>query len=275
MPELPEVETVMRGLEPVLTSASFSTIIQRRPNLRYPIPDNFVERLKNQQVLNLQRRAKYILIRMSSGESMLIHLGMSGRVTISKDLGQDFEKHDHLIFETDNGHQIRYHDPRRFGFVDLFPTDEEGDHPRLKDLGPEPLSNAFSGPSLFASFVGKNTPVKTAIMEQKRVVGVGNIYACESLYKAGINPCSKAGNLNLTQAEDLVSSIKQTLQRAIEVGGSSLNDYVQASGELGYFQHEWQVYGRENEPCHTCKDPIMRITQAQRSTFYCKTCQSQ
>ena len=275
MPELPEVETVMRGLEPVLKGESFTKVIQRRPNLRFPIPENFPERLEGQTVLNLKRRAKYILIDLSSNESMLIHLGMSGRMTISKDKSSDFEKHDHLVFETSSGHQIRYHDPRRFGFVDLFSTDDASHHPRLKDLGPEPLSNSFNAPNLMTSISGKKTNIKTAIMEQKRVVGVGNIYACESLFKARIDPCMPAYDLSEAQAEDLVASIKSTLIRAIEVGGSTISDFVQASGELGYFQHEWQVYGREGQPCKVCDEPIVRITQAQRSTFYCKTCQSQ
>lgn len=277
MPELPEVETVVRGLRPQLEGHTLVRVQKRRADLRFPLPKNFVKRLQGRRVVSVGRRAKYILVHLDSGEVLLCHLGMSGRMTVMPKPGTPLEPHDHIIFETDTGAEIRFNDTRRFGMMDLVPATQLAAHPLLKDLGPEPLSNAFNGPGLAAALKGRRSPIKAALMDQSVVAGLGNIYVCESLFFAGLSPKRKAYTVQGGRAERLARAIRDVLSRAIEAGGSSLRDYVQTSGELGYFQHDWAVYGREGEACPTCTcdlaktGGVQRIVQSNRSTFYCPT----
>ncbi|MCA0870622.1 bifunctional DNA-formamidopyrimidine glycosylase/DNA-(apurinic or apyrimidinic site) lyase [Seohaeicola saemankumensis] len=282
MPELPEVETVRRGLAPAMEGAVIARAEVNRPDLRWPFPDRMAERLSGQRVAQLRRRSKYILADLSSGETLLIHLGMSGRMTVSGDpLGQFVhdhpmpEKHDHVVLHMDNGARITFNDPRRFGAMDLMPTATAEQHKLLAVLGPEPLGNDFHEDHLIAAFKGRNTPVKSALLDQGIVAGLGNIYVCEALYRARIDPRRKAGRISATRTAALVPIIRQVLTDAIAAGGSSLRDFRQADGELGYFQHSFDVYGRENDPCRTpgCTATIRRIVQSGRSSFYCPTCQ--
>ncbi|MBO9448083.1 bifunctional DNA-formamidopyrimidine glycosylase/DNA-(apurinic or apyrimidinic site) lyase [Ruegeria sp. R14_0] len=282
MPELPEVETVRRGLSPAMESVVIERADVNRPDLRWPFPERMAERLTGQRVDRLRRRSKYILADLSSGETLLIHLGMSGRMTVSGDpLGQFVhdhpmpEKHDHVVFHMANGARVTFNDPRRFGAMDLLPTVTAEDHKLLSVLGPEPLGNDFHEQYLINAFKGKNTPVKSALLDQGIVAGLGNIYVCEALYRAGVSPRRKAGQISASRVAALVPIIRQVLQDAIEAGGSSLRDFRQADGELGYFQHSFDVYGREGEPCRTegCGALIKRITQSGRSSFYCAQCQ--
>jgi len=253
-----------------------------RPDLRWPFPDRMAERLKGQRVESLRRRSKYILVDLSSGETLLIHLGMSGRMTVSGDpLGQFVhehpmpEKHDHVVFHMANGARVTFNDPRRFGAMDLLETATADQHKLLAVLGPEPLGNDFHEQHLIARFRGRNTPVKSALLDQRIVAGLGNIYVCEALYRAGVSPRRKAGHLSQKRVSALVPIIREVLQEAIKAGGSSLRDFRQADGELGYFQHSFDVYGREGDPCRTegCDAKIQRITQAGRSSFFCAQCQ--
>jgi len=282
MPELPEVETVRRGLTPAMEGAVIERADVNRPDLRWPFPDRMAERLTGQRVDRLRRRSKYILADLSSGETLLIHLGMSGRMTVSGDpLGQFVhehpmpEKHDHVVFHMANGARVTFNDPRRFGAMDLLPTATAEEHKLLSVLGPEPLGNDFHEQHLIDAFTGKNTPVKSALLDQGIVAGLGNIYVCEALFRAGVSPRRKAGQISVARVAALVPIIRQVLQDAIEAGGSSLRDFRQADGELGYFQHSFDVYGREDEPCRTegCGATIKRITQSGRSSFYCAQCQ--
>lgn len=282
MPELPEVETVRRGLTPVMEGAVIAQADVNRPDLRWPFPQGMAARLTGQQVLRLRRRSKYILADLASGESLLIHLGMSGRMLISGDpLGQFVhdhpapEKHDHVVFHMNNGARITFNDPRRFGAMDLLDTASADDHKLLASIGPEPLGNDFHESHLIAALKGRNTPIKSALLDQRIVAGLGNIYVCEALYRAGIHPARKAGRIATPRIAALVPIIREVLSDAIEAGGSSLRDFRQADGELGYFQHRFDVYGREGEPCHKedCATPITRITQSGRSSFYCSQCQ--
>ncbi|WP_299047911.1 bifunctional DNA-formamidopyrimidine glycosylase/DNA-(apurinic or apyrimidinic site) lyase [uncultured Tateyamaria sp.] len=283
MPELPEVETVRRGLVPAMEGAVIAQADVNRPDLRWPFPAGMAERLSGQQVLGLRRRSKYILADLASGETLLIHLGMSGRMLVSGDpLGQFVhahpapEKHDHVVLHMDNGARITFNDPRRFGAMDLMETATAEQHKLLAVLGPEPLGNAFNEDHLISAFEGKNTPVKSALLDQRIVAGLGNIYVCEALYRAGISPMRKAGRISKARVAALVPIIRDVLAEAIEAGGSSLRDFRQADGELGYFQHRFDVYGREGEPCRSpgCSQSIMRVVQAGRSSFYCRSCQS-
>ncbi|APX13067.1 bifunctional DNA-formamidopyrimidine glycosylase/DNA-(apurinic or apyrimidinic site) lyase [Tateyamaria omphalii] len=283
MPELPEVETVRRGLAPTMEGAVIAQADVNRPDLRWPFPAGMAERLSGQQVLGLRRRSKYILADLASGETLLIHLGMSGRMLVSGDpLGQFVhehpmpEKHDHVVLHMDNGARITFNDPRRFGAMDLMETATADQHKLLAVLGPEPLGNAFNEDHLIAAFDGKNTPVKSALLDQRIVAGLGNIYVCEALYRAGISPTRKAGRIAPRRVGALVPIIRDVLAEAIEAGGSSLRDFRQADGELGYFQHRFDVYGREGEPCRTpgCSRDVVRIVQSGRSSFYCRSCQS-
>lgn len=283
MPELPEVETVRNGLLPVMEGAVITRADVNRPDLRWPFPERMAERLNGQRVLALRRRSKYILCDLSSGETLLIHLGMSGRMTVSGDpLGVFVHdhptpaKHDHVVFHMDNGARVTFNDPRRFGAMDLLPTDGAESHKLLAGLGPEPLGNGFSGPYLAARLKGRNTPAKSALLDQRIVSGLGNIYVCEALFRAGINPTRRAGQISATRVASLVPIIREVLSEAIAAGGSSLKDFRQANGELGYFQHSFDVYGREGEPCRKsgCTAVIERITQAGRSSFFCPTCQN-
>ncbi len=282
MPELPEVETVRRGLEPVMTGHIITVAAVNRPDLRWPFPPNMAARLTGQRVLALRRRSKYILADLESGESLLIHLGMSGRMLISgSQLGQFYHdhpapaKHDHVVLDMDNGARITFNDARRFGAMDLLPTATAEAHPLLASIGPEPLGNAFDESYLVAQLKTRNTPIKSALLDQTIVAGLGNIYVCETLYRARIHPATRARDLTRKKTASLVPIIRDVLSEAITAGGSSLRDYRQADGELGYFQHRFQVYGREGEICTTpgCTAQIMRIVQSGRSSFFCPTCQ--
>ncbi|AXT27543.1 bifunctional DNA-formamidopyrimidine glycosylase/DNA-(apurinic or apyrimidinic site) lyase [Ruegeria sp. AD91A] len=282
MPELPEVETVRRGLSPAMEGVVIERADVNRPDLRWPFPERMAERLTAQRVERLRRRSKYILADLSSGETLLIHLGMSGRMTVSGDPVGQFvhdhpavQKHDHVVFHMANGARITFNDPRRFGAMDLLQTANAEDHKLLSVLGPEPLGNDFHDQHLIDAFKGKNTPVKSALLDQGIVAGLGNIYVCEALYRGRVSPRRKAGQISASRVAALVPIIRQVLQDAIEAGGSSLRDFRQADGELGYFQHKFDVYGREGEACRTegCGAPIKRITQSGRSSFYCAQCQ--
>ncbi len=282
MPELPEVETVMRGLTPAMQDAVVSQADVNRPDLRWPFPERMAARLQGQKVVRLRRRSKYILADLGSGESLLIHLGMSGRMLISGDpLGQFVhehpatEKHDHVVLHMNNGARITFNDPRRFGAMDLLQTDQADSHKLLAVLGPEPLGNDFHEEHLIAAFAGRNTPIKSALLDQRIIAGLGNIYVCETLYRAGIHPARKAGRISKRRVATLVPIIRDVLTEAIAAGGSSLRDFRQADGELGYFQHSFDVYGREGEACRTegCDHAVKRIVQSGRSSFYCGLCQ--
>ncbi|QFS84789.1 Formamidopyrimidine-DNA glycosylase [Roseivivax sp. THAF40] len=282
MPELPEVETVRRGLAPAMEGVRIVQADVNRPDLRWPFPDRMAERLTGAQVMQLRRRSKYILADLSTGETLLMHLGMSGRVLISGDsLGQFVhdhpapEKHDHVVFHMENGARITFNDPRRFGAMDLMETDKAEAHPLMAALGPEPLGNTFHEAHLIAALKGRNTPIKAALLDQKIVAGLGNIYVCEALFRAGIHPARKAGRIGAQRVASLVPIIRETLQVAIAAGGSSLRDFRQANGELGYFQHSFDVYGREGAPCRRngCGGVVRRIVQSGRSSFYCAQCQ--
>jgi formamidopyrimidine-DNA glycosylase len=274
MPELPEVETVMRGLQARLEGRRIVHAVAHRPDLRWPLPPGLAKRLTGARVLGFRRRGKYILMRLDGGDSVLLHLGMSGRMLIQKTGRNAVEPHEHLVMETDEGWRVGFVDPRRFGSVDLVPTAGEDAHKLLADLGPEPLSADFTVASLSEALAGKRTPIKAALLDQTIVAGLGNIYVCEALFRAGISPLRTATTIPGARATRLVPEIKQTLTEAIAAGGSSLRDYVQPSGELGYFQHAWKVYGREGEPCEHCPSKpgcpgIKRVVQSGRSTFYC------
>ena len=282
MPELPEVETVRRGLSPVMASAVIAEALVNRPDLRWPFPDNMASRLTGKRVLRLRRRSKYILADLDSNETLLIHLGMSGRMLISGDpMGQFVhahpapEKHDHVVFNMDNGARITFNDPRRFGAMDMFATASGDTHPLLASIGPEPLGNAFNEAYLIEALAHRNTPMKSALLDQKTIAGLGNIYVCEALFRSKIHPTRPARRVSKTRVASLVPIIRDVLNDAITAGGSSLRDFRQADGELGYFQHSFDVYGREAEPCRTpgCRSTIRRIVQSGRSTFYCPTCQ--
>lgn len=271
MPELPEVETAMRGLEARLVGREIIDFAQHRADLRFPLPEALHERLVGCRILSFQRRAKYILAKLDSDHSLLLHLGMSGRLLFD---GEPAGPHEHLTFRFDDGTTLRYVDPRRFGMLDLVSEAKLPDHPRLASLGLEPLDPDFDGKALKRALAGRISPIKTAIMNQKLVVGVGNIYACESLFKARISPFRPAEKLKAADCKRLAEAIRTVLQAAIEAGGSSLRDYVQTDGELGYFQHHFEVYGRNDQPCPACHHPIRTAVQANRSTFHCNHCQS-
>lgn len=282
MPELPEVETVLRGLAPVLEGRTIAKAKVNRPDLRWPFPENMAGRISGQKISKLWRRSKYILADLSSGESLLVHLGMSGRILISGDLLGTFvhdhpaaQKHDHVVFDIDNGARVTFNDPRRFGAMDLLSTNGADHHPLLRDIGPEPLSNAFNETYLIGRLKGKKSAIKSVLLDQKIVAGLGNIYVCEALYRAGISPKRLAGKTAETRLAALVPIIRQVLDEAINAGGSSLRDFRQADGELGYFQHSFNVYGREGLPCVTdgCDYVVQRIAQSGRSSFYCTNCQ--
>lgn len=283
MPELPEVETVRRGLIPALEGAVITRADVRRPDLRWPLPERMAERLTGAKVVRLGRRSKYILADLDTGETLIIHLGMSGRMLIAGAPTPGVfhhdqvapQKHDHVVLHLDHGGSVTFNDARRFGAMDLAPTAKLEDHWLIDKLGPEPLGNDFHEDYLAERFRGKNTPIKSALLDQRSVSGLGNIYVCEVLYRAGLNPKRKAGRISTPKVRALVPIIRQVLSDAIEAGGSSLRDYRQADGELGYFQHSFQVYDREGETCVTadCMGTIKRIVQSGRSSFYCPQCQ--
>ena len=293
MPELPEVETVMRGLAAILAGQRIAAAGTRRADLRFPFPANLAERLRGRRIAGFRRRAKYMLMRLDSGESLLIHLGMSGRM-VARRIGAPAvprvapqgrfsdarghnnppEAHEHMWLTTENGWHVGFVDPRRFGCMDLMPTAEEDQHRLLKDLGPEPLEVSFDAATLSAALAGKRTPIKAALLDQSIVAGLGNIYVCEALFRAGISPRRAAHGCVGARAARLVPDIKAVLSESIGSGGSTLRDYVRADGEIGGFQDSFSVYGREGEPCAKCPGPpacrgIARIVQSGRSTFYC------
>ena len=336
MPELPEVETVRRGLEPVLAGRVLARVEQRRPDLRWPLPERFAERLTGRRVEGVGRRSKWLLIGLApdercGGETWMVHLGMSGRVLVAGGeartlpdegggtglqrgappqaapsshlaplrsggggaggevgaeqagvvlgdhvhaAGKD-ARHDHVVVTTDRGATVTYNDARRFGAMDLWPTDELGAHPHLAALGPEPLGNAFHGAALAAAFAGRQSPVKAVLMDQRTVAGLGNIYVCEALHRAGIHPGRIAAGISRGRVERLAAEVRATLTEAIAAGGSSLRDYRHTDGELGYFQHAFRVYDREGAPCPRpgCRGTVRRIVQSGRSSFYCPRCQ--
>jgi formamidopyrimidine-DNA glycosylase len=292
MPELPEVETVRRGLAPAMEGARFEHVLARRPDLRFPLPKNFAARLEGKTVRGLGRRAKYLLADLSSDEVLLMHLGMSGSFRVNADKRDQTpgrfhherskkNNHDHVVFQMSSGATITFNDPRRFGFMKLIPSKDIETEPLLRSLGPEPLGNAFDAAMLAQACRGKKTSLKAALSDQRVVAGLGNIYVCEALHRAHLSPrrmastiATKTGQPN-ERAERLVDAIKAVLQDAIKQGGSSLRDHRQTDGDLGYFQHHFRVYDREGEKCPTpgCTGMIKRIVQTGRSTFFCPVCQ--
>lgn len=275
MPELPEVETVRQGLADVLEGRRLHRVQVMRPDLRFPLPENFEGRLSGRQVEKLARRGKYLLIHLQERLTLIAHLGMSGRFRIFNTSPPPLERHDHVVFEAEGGISVRFNDPRRFGFMDLADTDTLASHKMLKNMGPEPLANDFNGPVLAAALKGRKSPIKAALLDQSVIAGMGNIYVSEALFRAGLSPKRKSGTVQGGRAENLARAIRDVLNEAIAAGGSSLRDHRQPSGELGYFQHSFAVYGCTGQPCPGCTcDPtrtggIRRITQSGRSTFYC------
>lgn len=295
MPELPEVETVARGLARVMEGVRITSVRLNRPDLRFPFPAGFAERLAGQRIEAVGRRAKYIVAHLSGGDVLLMHLGMSGRFLIEDDGGAsqpgEFhrdagatsgadEPHAHVVFTLEGGGRVIYCDPRRFGMMDLFARAQITEHKLLKDIGIEPLGNELSGAFLNQALRGKQTPIKAALLDQRIVCGIGNIYACEALYRSRLSPRRLARTITsaagtTARCDLLAETIRDVLNEAVAAGGSSLRDYVQTDGELGYFQHAFQVYDREGEPCARpdCSGTVGRIVQSGRSTFYCPSCQ--
>ena len=292
MPELPEVETVRRGLQPVMEGARFSKVEAHRGDLRWPLPKDFVARLEGKRVEGLGRRAKYLLADLSSGDVLVMHLGMSGSFRVArarreKTPGSYYHErsknaaHDHVVFHMSSGARISFNDPRRFGMMKLVPRAELDKEPLLRSLGPEPLGNEFDAAMLARACEGKKTSLKAALSDQKIVAGLGNIYVCEALHRARLSPRRRASTIATRaglpneRAHALVDAIKAVLKAAIEAGGSSLRDHRRTDGELGDFQHNFRVYDREGKPCPTpgCKGTIKRAVQSGRSTFFCPVCQ--
>ncbi|MBS8262173.1 bifunctional DNA-formamidopyrimidine glycosylase/DNA-(apurinic or apyrimidinic site) lyase [Roseibium polysiphoniae] len=296
MPELPEVETVKRGLAPTFEGALIEKLDQNRADLRFPFPENFRARLTGRRVTALSRRSKYLLADLDSGDVLVMHLGMSGsfRIEVDEEVSTpgDFthaksknEKHDHVVFHlatsAGGAARIHYNDPRRFGFMTLVPRPDLGEHALFRNIGIEPLGNELDGARISALFAGKKAPLKAALLDQKLIAGLGNIYVCEALWRTRLDPRRAAGTIAgkngraTKRTSALAAHIRDTLTEAIEAGGSSLRDHTQADGTLGYFQHRFAVYDREGEPCRTpgCTSSIERIVQSNRSTFYCPTCQ--
>jgi formamidopyrimidine-DNA glycosylase len=282
MPELPEVETVLRGISPILEGNQIDYAQVNRPDLRRPFPNNLAKRLKNRKINFLHRRSKYILIDLSGGETLIMHLGMSGRIMISQKVAGTFhhntnhsQKHDHFVLHLKDNHQLTFNDPRRFGVIDLLRTENLELSGMLSQIGPEPLSNSFNEAYFVSTLRLKKTNIKSALLDQRVVAGLGNIYVCEALFRAGISPKRQALRISHKKLSSLVPIIKEILLEAISSGGSSLRDFRNASGDLGYFQHSFDVYGREDQDCYNpeCDSKIKRITQAGRSSFYCSNCQ--
>jgi formamidopyrimidine-DNA glycosylase len=292
VPELPEVETVRSGLEPVLLGRRFVRVEQRRQDLRFPLPEHFAERLTGRRISRLERRAKYILVHLDKGEVLAIHLGMTGRFSVSREgrrsqLGEFTHeqghdaKHDHLVFTLSGGAVVTYNDARRFGYMTLIPTAEIAQDAFFRGLGVEPLGDDLDAAYLACRAVGRKTDLKAFLMDQRIVAGLGNIYVCEALFRAGLDPCKGAARLATgtgkptAAARRLVAAIKAMLQDAIRAGGSTLRDYRQANGDIGSFQNAFAVYGRKGEPCVKpgCRGTVRRRTQGGRSTFHCPTCQ--
>jgi len=270
MPELPEVEVVRTGLLPLLNGHCVRRVQCFRANLRYPLPD--LAQLAGCQFMHVGRRAKYLLFGMNNGQTLIWHLGMTGQFHV---LAQDAEKHphEHVRFDLDDGRALIYRDTRRFGYAGMAPTANIATHPWFTDLGPEPLGSEFDAEYLALSCKGRKTPIKSLLMDGRMLVGVGNIYAAESLFRAGIHPARAAGQIAKVRLARLVVCIRQVLTEAIAAGGSSISDFVHADGKPGYFSHAFQVYGREQKPCLICGKPIKRMVQSGRSTFYCGGCQ--
>lgn len=285
MPELPEVETVRRGLEPVLAGARLACVEARRPDLRFPLPEGFVQRLTGARIERLDRRAKYLLAPLDRGETLVMHLGMSGRFEIADatplrpgrfTLAQPPDpKHAHIRFETEAGAEVTFYDPRRFGYMDLIATDALERHPWFAGLGPEPMECGFDDAHLGRAAAGRKAPIKNLLLDQRVIAGLGNIYVCEVLHRAGVAPERPAGTVPPRKIKAIAEAIRTVLGEAIEAGGSTLRDYAGADGSLGYFQHRFAVYGREGEPCLKpgCRGRIARIVQAGRSSFACNRCQ--
>lgn len=287
MPELPEVETVRRGLSPAMEGAVFAKVETRRGDLRIPLPTDFRRRLEGARVEALERRGKYILAPLSSGEALIMHLGMSGRFTIIGEKAQNpgvfyyaeppDPAHDHVTFEMSKAggarRRVIFNDPRRFGLMDLAPTAEVQKCAHFRDMGPEPTSDAFTPEVLSAALSGKSAPLKSALLDQRVVAGLGNIYVCEALHRAGISPKRRAGRLSRDSVARLHAAIRDVLEEAIAAGGSTLRDFAASDGALGFFQHRFKVYDREGDACARCGRPVGRIVQSGRSTFYCRGCQ--
>jgi formamidopyrimidine-DNA glycosylase len=297
MPELPEVETVRRGLEPVLAGATLARVEARRPDLRFPLPDGFVQRLTGARIERLDRRAKYLLAPLDRDETLVMHMGMSGRFEIAAPeiaapeiFGEAATqqpgrfaraqppdpKHAHIRFETEAGALVTFYDPRRFGYMDLIATDALEQHPWFEGLGPEPMGCGFDAAHLARAAAGRRAPIKSLLLDQRVIAGLGNIYVCEALHRAGVAPERPAGTVSPRKLKALTETIRAVLGEAIEAGGSTLRDYAAADGSLGYFQHRFAVYGREGEPCLKagCRGRIERIVQSGRSSFACNRCQS-
>ena len=282
MPELPEVETVRSGLAPAMEGRCIIRVEQRRANLRFPFPQDFATRLTGRRVVGLSRRAKYLLGDLDDGMVLVMHLGMSGSFRIDADMPGDFhhprttmEAHDHVVLHLENGASITYNDPRRFGFMDLIARRDLVTHKLFAQMGIEPLGNELDGAALLRLFGGKGAPLKAALLDQRLVAGLGNIYVCEALHRAGLSPERRAGTLTGKQAKNLAAIIRDVLGDAVKAGGSSLRDHRQTDGALGYFQHSFRVYGREGEACMAagCGGVVARLVQAGRSTFFCASCQ--
>jgi formamidopyrimidine-DNA glycosylase len=290
VPELPEVETVRRGLEPAMVGAWLAAIKQRRPDLRFPFPERFTERLTGRRVEALRRRAKYLIADLDGEELLVMHLGMSGSFRIEHSGSLDRRApalgaapknsaHDHVAFELSTGARIVYNDPRRFGFMQLIPRPEFAAHPLFKNIGIEPLGGELDGAALARLFAGRMAPLKSVLLDQSVIAGLGNIYVCEALHRAGLSPRRPAGSLARKdgspsrRATLLARVIREVLNEAVDAGGSSLRDHRQTNGALGYFQHSFKVYGREHEPCPRCGGAVRRIIQSGRATFYCGGCQ--
>ncbi|MDB5668832.1 MAG: mutM [Alphaproteobacteria bacterium] len=269
MPELPEVETTVRGLRPVLEGRRLASVEARRPDMRMPFPPDLRQRLTGARVTGLGRRAKYGLIDTDRGDTCVFHLGMSGRWRIDP---SDLGRHDHFVIETDAGRTLALNDPRRFGFVDLVSTADLPAYPPFRAMGPEPLSDALDGAYLERAFEGRSAPVKALLLDQRVVAGLGNIYVCEALHMAGIAPGRGAGRIARSRLDRLADAVKEVLAAAIEAGGSTLRDYARPDGNLGYFSKQFLVYGREGQAC-TCGAPVRRRTDSGRSTFHCPFCQ--
>jgi formamidopyrimidine-DNA glycosylase len=291
MPELPEVETVRRGLMPAMVGAQIDKVELRRPDIRFPFPASFERRLTGRRILDVSRRAKYLLFSLDSGETLIAHLGMSGSFRIENtavstpgeflyERSKD-PKHDHVVLTLDNGCAVVYNDPRRFGFMDLAASGALADHPRLSGLGAEPLGPDFDAHFLAKLFAGARTSLKAGLLDQKRIAGLGNIYACEALFRARLAPTREAGILADARgaptraAVAIAEAIRNVLEEAIEAGGSTLRDHRQTNGELGYFQHVFKVYDREGQRCvrERCRGVVARTVHSGRSTFYCAICQ--
>ena len=284
MPELPEVETVRRELEPALAGARLTRVVARRPDLRFPLPDRFAERLTGARIERLERRGKFILAPLDTGETLTVHLGMTGRFDVQPARGPSSPpessppaepKHAHILFETQAGAQITFIDARRFGFMDLVDSAALAAHPRFSDMGPEPLGPAFDAAHLKRAFAGRRQGPKTLLLDQRIVAGLGNIYVCEALHQAGVSPVRAAGTITKRRLAGIVAAVRAVLAEAMAAGGSTLRDYARPDGGKGYFQHDFLVYGRAGQPCPSpaCQGTIRRLVQSGRSTFFCPVCQ--